>query len=199
MKATSKSTIHTIIIMIIVVALIAGCYLLILQKKKSDREQAADVALTEVEELAAMDLVNEYPLTPRAVLKLYCRINECFYNEELTTDQLETVVKQMRLLFDEEFLGINPYDTQVLSLMSEIEEYKTLNKSITGYQVESAGNVVEWEAEGESYARLIASFTTKQETVFNKVYQEFLFRKDDGGLWKIVGWRVVDKTDIESE
>ncbi len=198
MKNSVKSTIQTIFIMLIILALIAGCYIVIKEKKKAQVEEDTATVLTETEQLLAMDLESDYPLTPRAVLKLYCRIVECSYNESLDDTQLEAMVKQMRLLFDEEFLSNNPFDDHLDSLKQEITDYQATGKTITSYNVESAGNVVEWEADDESYARLIASFTTRQEASYSKVYEEFLFRKDDVNLWRIVGWRIVDQGETES-
>ena len=97
------------------------------------------------------DLENDYPLTPRAVLKLYCRTVECCYNETLEEKQLEDILKQMRLLFDDEFLNNNPYADHLDGLKMEIDDYQSNGKTITSYNVESAGSVVEWEADRNNF------------------------------------------------
>lgn len=199
MKKSKKSLVQTIIFMIVLAGIIFCCFFLFRQRAEKRAEEKAEQSLekSEVDKILFMDIEGTYPQTPRAVLKLYSRILTCLHNEEVVPVEIEGLAEKLRLLFDQEFLDNNPFDDHVDSLTAEVAEYDMLKRTINAYTIESPISVVEWTIEGVDYSRLIACYTLKEGKAYSKVYEEFLFRKDDAAKWKIVGWRKVDESEME--
>ena len=106
-----KSTVITVIVMLLVAAAIVAGYFIISARKNKENYEGGE--RTELDILLEKDLDKSYPLTSREVIKFYSRILKCYYNEELTEEQLGGLLDQMRGLFDEEFLAQNPRDTHL--------------------------------------------------------------------------------------
>ena len=190
-----KNTAVTVIVMIILAAGIIAGYFFVLQKK--DSENYENGAQDEIEKLLLRDLDTSYPATAREVVKLYSRMMKCYYNGGMPEEKVEAMAAQMRRLFDEELLEANPADVYMPELKEEIADYAANNRTITSYQVESAGNVVTWTSEEREYARLFANYTYKEDTQYYKVYEEFVLRRDSAQKWKILGWRLAEKEDMD--
>ena len=76
----------------------------------SQEHATTEKDLTEVEKVMVRKLDENYPKTPREVVKFYNRIISCYYGEELTEEQLNKLVDQMMCLLDEDLLIVNPRD-----------------------------------------------------------------------------------------
>ncbi len=185
-----KSTVITVIVMLLVAAAIVAGYFIISARKNKENYEGGE--RTELDILLEKDLDKSYPLTSREVIKFYSRILKCYYNEELTEEQLGGLLDQMRGLFDEEFLAQNPRDTHLSELEEEIRDFAARKCTITSYQVQESGNIVTWTDEEKEYARVIASYTQQEDRQYLKVYEEFILRKDENGKWKILGWYLTD-------
>ena len=185
-----KSTVITVIVMLLVAAAIVAGYFIISARKNKENYEGGE--RTELDILLEKDLDKSYPLTSREVIKFYSRILKCYYNEELTEEQLGGLLDQMRGLFDEEFLAQNPRDTHLSELEEEIRDLAARKCKITSYQVQQSGNIVTWTDEEKEYARVIASYTQQEDRKYFKVYEEFILRKDENGKWKILGWYLTD-------
>ena len=185
-----KSTVITVIVMLLVAAAIVAGYFIISARKNKENYEGGE--RTELDILLEKDLDKSYPLTSREVIKFYSRILKCYYNEELTEEQLGGLLDQMRGLFDEEFLAQNPRDTNLSELEEEIRDFAARKCKITSYQVQQSGNIVTWTDEEKEYARVIASYTQQEDRKYFKVYEEFILRKDENGKWKILGWYLTD-------
>lgn len=174
-------------------------YSFIQVSNKQNKENFEDNAeKTEAEKLLEKDILDSYPATPREVIKLYSRFLKCFYNDDMEEEQLEGLAAQIRLLFDDELLEENPRETYLLALQAEIAEYKLNKRTLLSYQIEKASSAIEW-SDGESeYTRLIAYYSMKESLVY-KVHEEFVLRKDAAGRWKILGWRLIDKDEMEKD
>ena len=190
-----KNTVVTVIVMIILGAGILAGYFFLLQKKDSENYESDEQ--DEFEKLLLRDLDESYPATPREVVKLYSRMMKCYYNSGIREEKVEAMATQMRKLFDEELLEANPADVYMPELKEEIADYVANNRTITSYLVESAGNIVTWTSEEREYARVIANYTYKEDTQYYKVYEEFILRRDAAQRWKILGWRLAEKEDME--
>ena len=104
MKKTTKKITGVLVLMVCVAAIvIAGFYFI----SKQDKEKAEDPLqpTTEVEKLLKKDLESNYPETPAEVVKMYWRFNKCMYNTSLEDKDFEGLLKQLRLMYDEEFLA----------------------------------------------------------------------------------------------
>ena len=195
MRRKTKSILTWIILLAIAVGIIVAYF--ILSSRKNEANYEAEKEVTEVTRLLDKNLDTAYPATPREVVKLYSRIMKCLYDHPIEAKQLAALTDQLRLLFDEELLGANPREQHIELLQAEIAEYAAAKRTVMSYQVESANNVVLWEYEQNEYARLVASYTEKEELSYLKVFEEFVLRKNDKGRWKIVGWKLTDKIDID--
>ena len=86
MKGKGRS-VKLVIIGIILVALVVGYYFYLSNKVKTAREEQTEV--TAVQNVLMRDLERSYPPTPKEVLRYYCEITKCFYNEEYTEEELQ--------------------------------------------------------------------------------------------------------------
>ena len=149
--------------------------------------------LTEVEKVIVKDLENNYPKTPREVVKFYNRIVKCYYgSEEPTEKQLNDLVDQMMYLMDEDLLLVNPRDTYYNSVVSDINQYKNQKKQLVSTDVCDTNDVKyvtddkNGEAEKDNLAYLDASYFINTDGKFAYTYQQFVLRQDAQGKWKIL-------------
>ena len=108
-----------VVLIILLFVVIAGFYMSASNEKdtKSNKKQDEYTILKE------KDLTDSYPETPREVVKLYGRIAKCLYKEGMTDQKLETLVCQLRMLFDEELLRENPLETQLEALDYDLKRF----------------------------------------------------------------------------
>lgn len=145
----------------------------------------------EVEILIDKDLDLSYPSTPKEVLGLYLRMEKCFYNDSLSNSQLKELVQQSRILLDDELIEENLFNKQVKSLEEEIAEFKERDRRLTSDIMEDDSNINYWTYKKDSYASLVVVNTFHEMGEITKVYEEFVFRQDKEGRWKILGWGVI--------
>ncbi len=154
---------------------------------------------TEAELILAKNLDSFYPSNQREVVRMFYRINKCCYNEKISDDQYEQLLDQLRKLFDEELLEANPREKQRTSFYDELTLAKQNKRIISITKVQKQSQVKEWtDDDGTEYSSIIGCMveTEKAKKAYD-IYYEFLLRKDGDGRWKIVGWQLGDKVDIE--
>ncbi|HAB61445.1 MAG TPA: hypothetical protein DCE48_12270, partial [Lachnospiraceae bacterium] len=79
-----------------------------------DNKKVEQVALTEqVQKVISTDFEMDYPSTPREVIIQLNEIFDCYYKNNLDDKTLEKVMAQERILFDQELLEANSFDTQL--------------------------------------------------------------------------------------
>ena len=194
MTKSKKSTVKTVTIMIVLAGIIFCAFMYFINRE--DTDSIAETEQSEVEKLLAKDFSKEYPPTAREVVKRFARILKCIYSGEVTTDEVTQLGELILGLYSEELLAVNPYDSYIEQLLNEVEEYSDANRVVISYMVDSGDNTVTWKKDGVDYSRILATFTTQEETIFNKSSEEFVLKLDEDGHWKIVGWRIVDKEDL---
>lgn len=191
-----KSTIFTILFMIIAAAAILVTYNF-MNKKKEETKTESKYVETELDKLLNKDLTKDYPSTPREVIKFYSRIIlQIHGSEELTKEQIEGLVNQIRMLYSKELLEENPREEQIQKMNDDILEYKENKRIVTQYQVEKADSGIQTMIEGVEYFQLRAAFSTKENKKTSRVCEQFLLCKEDG-KWKIVGWKKVDIAEMD--
>ena len=146
----------------------------------------------EVEILIDKDLDLSYPATPKEVLGLYLRMEKCFYNDRLSNNQLKELVQQSRILFDDELIEENPFNKQLKSLEEEIAEFNEKDRRLTNDIMEGDSNTNYWTHKKDNYASLVVLNTFHEMGEITKVYEEFVFREDKEGRWKILGWGIIE-------
>ncbi|SFR73614.1 DUF6715 family protein [Anaeromicropila populeti] len=154
---------------------------------------------SEYQLLIDKDLQNAYPETPREVVKLYSRIIKCLYNTKLKESEIDTLTGKLRVLFDEKLNEENPLDKHIETLILEIKEYKELQQTISSYIIEKDSGIDYSIVDEEEYATILAEYSLKVKSSYEKTVEKFLLRKDSEGSWKIVGWSLADLDEIEVE
>lgn len=184
--------------MMTAIAVVIVLFYVALTKKEEEKNSQLTVeAATEVATLMDKDLDKEYPASVREVVKLYLRIITCYYNEDLEEKELVTLIDQQRALFDKEFLDHNKYGDFKKRLENEISSYKSANKTVINYQINSNQSVQYWWNNGKECASIMVVVNLNGKSL-NQVYEKFILRKNDNGKWKILGWQLADEDDFKS-
>ena len=186
-----------IIVAIACVCLICGGFYFAIVNSEDGKEKE----LTEVEKLIVKDLDNDYPKTPREVIKLYNRIVTCYYDEDTTKEQLGDLVDQMVKLFDAELLLVNDRETYYSSVATEVASYKNRGRYIAEAKVCDSNDVVyiDDKEKNDKVAYVTASYFIREKNDFEKTYQEFVLRKDADGKWKLVTFYLIKGEDSDDE
>ncbi|MDD5937268.1 MAG: hypothetical protein PUC65_17155 [Clostridiales bacterium] len=196
MTHSKKSTFKTIVTMSIIVCLIFGAFVYFSNRKDADHSEIA-VEQTEVEKLLSKDTTDKYPPTAREVIKRYSRILKCIHGEKLSETEIKSLGEVILNLYSEELLANNPHDEYMESLLEEVKEYHDLKKEVVSYAIDSGNNVVTWTMDGVEYSRILATYTIKEGSSYNKTCEEFVLKKNQDDQWKILGWRLADKEDMK--
>lgn len=153
---------------------------------------------TEARKLLGKDMERYYPSSVREVVRLYSRITKCWYNEKISSEELEGLIEMQRKLFDRELLEENPLPDFTAMLTQELKEQKEKKSTMINYRVQKESSVKKWEAAEGSFASIIACYMIKNSTEgYRYTYEEFLLREDEKGRWKIVGWQLTAPIEIE--
>jgi len=176
------------------VVVIVGYYYYLNHKKGVSVEDAV-IEETEVQKILDKDYVNDYPATPREVIKNYNRIISAFYNEEYDEEQFVELATKARFLMDAELLEANPEDAYFANLRYEIASYKDIPKTIVSSSVSDSNDVVYKVIKGHQCAYVDTYYFCKEGTDYSRTYEKFVLRKDDSGEWKILAWKLREPED----
>lgn len=194
MKKIGTKGFTTIILLIMIIGLVYYTYL---NNTTSNRQGASTE--TEAEQLLNYDFQNNYPKTVRETVKLHCRYLKCAYNNAFTEDELFTVNRNIRQLFDEELLQHNDEDKQLQGLKDEIQLYADNKQKIVSYSLPEASQVQYNTEDGKEYAKMKVTIGLNVGSDTMSADEEYILRKDENGRWKILGWQAVQKNTTESE
>ncbi len=208
-----------VILILLAAMVLVGFYWHFSQKSSVPNEIEAEV--TELDKVLVIDVGKEYPATPRAVVKLYSRITKCFYDYELSDDELDKLTDMSFALFDDELLYANPKAEYITSLNKVIEEYNAADRVITDYVIQDTELIEKYYVDGVEYAKVNVIYNIKDMKVeenddkdtflsgcgsrndktyqYYSTYEEFLLRRDSEGNWKILVWRLPDLSDLEED
>lgn len=183
-----------IVVVIIVGAFLIGLYLT-LTRGKNEGKLEANVETSEVSTLLDKDLKNNYPGTVREVMKMYCRITQALYGEELEDDEIEGLIDQLRMLYADALLAENDRDTMIGLARGEIKHYNSNGMTINSYHVEESGEITYYRNDNPPRAIVDIYFTIKHEDdkSFERSYEEFVLTQNSDGQWKILGWRLSEE------
>ena len=135
MKKFKMST--SIIIIVVSVTVIVGAFLLI-SKYLSKDDAPSDVQIAAVQNVLLRNMENNYPPTPKEVLKYYSDITQCFYAGGYSEEEFIQLANRALELYDDELRANQTYDVYIDDLRSEIETYEEKNWSISSYSREAA-------------------------------------------------------------
>lgn len=183
----------TVIIMLVVVLGLA--YYTYLNNNASNRQEASEE--TEAEKLLNYDFENNYPKTVRETVKLHCRYLKSVYNNDFTGEELFTLNRNVRKLFDEELLENNAEEDQFQDLKDEILLYEENKQKFVSYSLAEASQVQYNTEDGVEYAKMKVTIVLKVDSGTMSGDEEYILRKDEQGRWKILGWQSVNKNTTE--
>lgn len=187
-KKGKFTTQTTIVVMVLIVAVVGYyCYLV----NRSNR-RVEERTLTTVENILLRDLENNYPPTPKEVIRYYNDIIKCFYNEECSQEQLEELALKARGLYDQELLDHNAWDTYIFNLEAEIQDFKNNNRKISNISLAASTDVDEFTKDGYKFAKIRCVYNILQGRDASSTIQVYLLRKDGDGHWKIYGWDLAE-------
>ena len=192
MKKFKMST--SIIIIVVSVAVIVGIYFVIANYLSKD-DEPTEVEITAVQNVLLRNLENDYPPTPKEVLKYYSDITQCFYAGGYTDEELIELADRAMELYDDELRAHQDYDTYIADLKLEISQFKEKDWSISSYSTSPSTDVEEFERDGYEWAQLYAFYNVRQSTTMVRDTELFLMRKDEDGRWKIYGWEQVQSPE----
>lgn len=188
-----------IIIAIVIVGFSLASYAYISNKDTATpAEKNSEV--TDVGKLAARDLENDYPNTPRKVVDYYSKIMKCFYWEDLSDEMIATLALQTRKLFDLDLLNENPEEEFLENTKLAIKDYKDIGRVITDFIVEASSDIDLYTENDAEYAIVSVKYFLRDDKIgYSKTYEDYMLRKDEKGRWKIVGWQVTPANSKESD
>ena len=188
MSQRGRRAIKGILIGLVLIALVVGYYFYLSNRKPKEAAEDTGTTVSAVQKLLLKNIDDDYPPTPREVLKLYSDITGCFYSEDYTDEELTQLALQIEKLYDEELIANNTPDQYQKNLRWDIKTMKDKNLRVTSYSVASATDVDYFDAGGRSWARLSCTYTIRSGKEAGLAREIFLLRKDDMGHWKIYGW-----------
>ena len=188
MSQRGRRAIKGILIGLVLIALVVGYYFYLSNRKPKEAAEDTETTVSAVQKLLLKNIDDDYPPTPREVLKLYSDITVCFYSEDDTDEELTQLALQIAKLYDEELIANNTPDQYQKNLSWDIKTMKDKNLRVTSYSVASATDVDYFDAGGRSWARLSCTYTIRSGKEAGLAREIFLLRKDDMGHWKIYGW-----------
>ncbi len=195
MKNSRK--ILVIVIVVLFVSAILGLFIFMNNKPQSGSVEE-EVVISNVDNVVLRNLEINYPPTPKEVLKYYSEITMCFYEENLSEEDLVRLAQTARKLYDAELCADITEEEYLVSLREDILEFNSMGIVVSGYTVSSSTDVEEFVVDGRECARLYATYRLRQGTEYIYSNEVFILRKDEDGHWKILGWELLEEEEVES-
>lgn len=196
MKKTNTSVTKITVLFIVVLVLVVGYYAYLSGTHRTEQQEAV---MSEVDTALSRDLDNNYPATPKEVIKYYNDLMKCFYNEECTAEELQDLGRKSLQLFDEELQENNDEDTYIIRLQGEVQNYKDNKRKITSVSLAPSTNVDYYSVDGFSFARISCGYTMTENGKKTSTVMVYLLRRDDNRRWKIYGWETADELNSKLE
>jgi hypothetical protein len=166
--------------------------------KKQQMQESVHTPTTETEKLIAKDLEVGYPETPKEVMKLFGRINQCIYNKTLDDSEFSSLVGQLRALYCEQLQDINTKEKMENDISEEKEQYKSKKRKIINYTIDEEQNYEYKTVEGAQMVYLKFSYFIRSGSDYSTVnWYAILVQEDD--KWKIREFNVLDAETEEKK
>lgn len=196
-KMTKKIVGAFTAILVVAAIILAGYFMM--NKQAEKKAQDSVLPTTEVGKILAKDLETKYPATPTEVVKLYWRINRCMYSEDTSEKDVESMLKQLRKLYDDELLQDekNTYENMLSKFKSDKKKRVDAGQTFVTSVVQKNNTLEIVKMDGKDSTSVMTSTLIKSKGETSKVYERFICRYSDDGKWKILGWQQVTKADAE--
>lgn len=180
----SGISIKSIVIAVLCIALVLF-YFNYLSNRSSERKTQKQI--DELAALSSYDMVNDYPRTPRDVVKMHCRFFKVFYGQSLTDDDLYILNQQIRYIYAEELLNYNSEDAMLKSLKSNIEKTSKEKYKYKSYILPEASQVKTYTQNGKEMATMEVEVRVDTKDSGGYVYVQYVLVKENE-QWKILAW-----------
>lgn len=190
---SARRTARTVILVLICACIVVGYYTYLDRTTSEKANNSENVRITEKDRLLTMDFEKNYPPTPREVIKVYNRyLNLCFGGSKLSSKDIKTLAGKIRQMMDSKLADANPADDYERSLSKEIKEYKSRKTKMISTDVCDTSDVIYGKLDGSDVAYVMATYSIKEASSYQRTYQRFILRMDDKDHWKIVGFELTD-------
>lgn len=173
------------LVLLVMVVTVMGLYYNLANRNKTESEEDKTTA---VQAVLLHNLENNYPATPREVLKFYNDIMQCYYNETYTEDELEKLGEKAFTMYDAELAANQDYASYQQNLKRDVQHYKEAGIVISSQAIASSTDVDYFTREGRECARLRCVYTMREGTTLSTVKEIYVMRRDEDNHWKILGW-----------
>ncbi|MGN0151997.1 MAG: DUF6715 family protein [Wujia sp.] len=161
-------------------------------------EQRTERAKTELEQLEGYNMTDEYPKTPRDVVKLHNRYMKVFYGQSLSDDELLALNEKACKLYCSELMAANTETTILNNLKKNIEDVKAEGYTYKSYALPEASQVQKFTRDGKEMATLEVTVTIETNDGMAYRYVQYILIMEDD-QWKIYGWGdAQNETDQQS-
>lgn len=180
-------------LIISIILVLIAYYLLSNTSTENEKDRNEIVKISVAESLLLRDLENDYPPSPKEVVKYYSEITKAFYDDIATEDELTALAIKSREVLDAELISNATEEQYLEGLLAEITLYKDANKKVSSYTISNSVDVEYFLEDGYEFARLYAHYTLMINGDLQTIDEIFILRKDDEEHWKIYGWDLEDK------
>ena len=185
MEEKKKKKRGLITFLILVVLVVLGVLAVYYQyMKKLQLQDTVHTPTTETEKLVAKDMDAGYPETPKEVIKLFGRINQCIYNKKLSDDDFSTLVGKLRVLYCESLQKKNSQDKMESEISAEKKKYPPKKRKIINYSIEDENKFQHKTIDGTEMVYLKFSYFVRTDDDYNTVNWYAILVKEDG-KWRI--------------
>lgn len=192
-KKNNGQTIKSIIVVAIMAGLLVLAYYRVANTKKPvSEEQSVSSAVSDVL-LRNMD--NNYPPSPKEVVKYYSELTKCLYNEDCSDEEIEQLAARAMLIYDDDLASNQEWNRYITNLKSEIATKKSQNYAIMSYTISASTDVKFFKKDAYECASLYCTYNIRNGSNPGKVEELFILRKDSEGHWRILGWDLSQDND----
>jgi len=184
-----------LICLLVMCVLVVG-YFYYLSNRDYMEETEEETYITANQEVLLRDLENNYPPTPKEVIKYYCEITKCLHDTNASDEEVELMAEKIKGIYDDELIANKSQEAYLADLKSEILTFNETDSSIVNYAVSASTDVDYFEEDGFEFARLRATLYVRVKTKMQNQENVYLLRKDADGHWKIYGWKAADEVNI---
>lgn len=195
MKRFFNSKNKGLLIVVVLILLLIG-YFYSFSRRNVPRTEEAETeieVMTATQQVLARDLEISYPPTPREVVKYFSEITQCFYNEELSKEDIYALGIKARGLYDAELVANQTEADYIAALEYDIQDFKNKNRTIVSYEPSSSLDVETFSEDGYEWARLYCNYGVKQGEILYNSNMVFVLRKDENEHYKIYGWKLAEE------
>ena len=189
-RKNKRSLQFFIIITILVVLGVLAVYYQVM--KRQQMSETIHTPTTEAEKLVAKDMKMGYPETPKEVMKLFGRINQCIYNKSMSSDNFSSLVGQLRELYCKELKDHNKQKKMEEEIAKEKDTYKSHKRKIINYNIDEESNYVYKTINGEEVVYLNFSYFIRNDGDYNTV-NWFAILVHENDKWKIREFNLKEK------